>query len=188
MSTKQTTTTPKGSTNTAPANAAGKDTALNLDGIEMESDGLLLQTKRFYFAPEKSLAPDGRPFPIRGILLKSEMMGEDRPFTGLIFRLKAPTYVGTENGLERAEAGDEMIVPATYNLQAYIEVANDEKEALDLWLRHLPKENIKNGKQTIWPVEVKLKGRVPRSEAMGISALLGTSAKAEELPAGGAQA
>jgi hypothetical protein len=169
-------------TNTGKAATTGTD--INLNGIEMDAgEGLKLQSARHYYAPEKSLAPDGRPYPIRGMLLKSEMMGDDRPFNGLIFRLTAPTIVGSDEGLKRIEAGDEVIVAATYNLLAYVDVANDPDEVLELWLRAQPKEEIKGGKQSIWPYEVVLKGRHSRRDVTGIGALLGTKKAAEELAA-----
>lgn len=163
---------------------AGTNTGadLNLGGIEMDAgEGLKLQSARHYYAPEKSLAADGRPYPIRGMLLKSEMMGDDRPFNGLIFRLTAPTILGGDDGLKRVESGDEVIVAATYNLLAYVDIANDPDEVLELWLRAQPKEEIKGGKQTIWPYEVVLKGRHSRKDVTGIGALLGTKKAAEEL-------
>lgn len=171
--------TNKGSKGTAATND------LNLDGIAFDAgEGVQLQSARFYFAPEKCLAADGRPYPIHGNLIRSETMGDDRPFQALIFRLKSPTVVGTDEGMKRVEAGDEVILAATYNLLSYVEVANDPDEVLELWLRAKPKEEIKGGKQSIWPWEVVLKGRHPRKEASGIGAIL-AGKKPEQLAAAG---
>lgn len=176
-----TTNTKTAASKTAPATASAPD--LNLDGIAFEVEGgIALQSERHYFSAEKSMQPGGEfSYPIRGLLIASELMGEDRPFTALIVRLTAPTIVGTDEGPKRVETGDELIIPATYSLQKYVEWASGPSVA-ELWMRAKKKTEIKGGKQSLTPWEVKLLGRVARSEALGLDTMFEAGKTAEALP------
>lgn len=164
-------------------------------GIDLDEpeEGTLVQSRSARYSPKECVTPDGKHIPFQGYLVAQNYHPKPenpkRAFYDLVFRLTKPSVgmagSGSEKKLVKLEAGDTMLMAATYAMKRWIDVASRENpvKIFELWVNALEEKDIGDD-QTVWDYKIRVMGEEDAEKVFSASALLAEKPQAAALTGG----